>query len=266
MSDVLYAVKIFIFCYLALLMVLYFLQRKLIYYPLKSHPKLESLKGVYKEIKTKTKEGFELTHWYSQQGPPYIIVFHGNAGNIESRGYRFQFLADQGYSVLLASYRGYGSNSGKATEKHLIADSSLVLNWLLKKERIAPTEVILFGESLGSGVAVALAGQYPVKALIFDGAFSSVADVAQSLYFFIPVRWFLKDSWDSNKRIHKVKAPLLFIHAKKDSIIPFHLGQKLFASANKPKKYLWLDNSDHNSNLEKTSVQKAIIDFIQSVF
>ncbi|MDE0092187.1 MAG: alpha/beta hydrolase [Oligoflexia bacterium] len=184
---------------------------------------------------------------------------------MEDRGYRFKFLVDQGYSVLLIGYRGYGANPGKPTERHLIDDSAFVLEWLLKKEEISSKELILFGESLGAGVAVALAVQYPFKALIFDGAPSSLVDVGQAIYPFIPVRWFLKDSWDSESRIRKVKAPSLFIHAKKDFVVPFRLGQRLFTTANEPKKSIWLEDSDHNSNLEKESVKKAIIDFIQSL-
>ncbi|MCZ0931562.1 MAG: alpha/beta hydrolase [Oligoflexia bacterium] len=265
MNSFLYTAKLFIFCYTILLTALYILQRKLIYYPLKTRPLLGHLKEVYTEIQTQTEDGLKLTHWYARQGPPYIVVFHGNAGNIESRGYVFQFLVDQGYSVLLASYRGYGANPGKPTEKHLIDDSALVLKWLLKEEGISSKELILFGESLGAGVAIALAVQHPVKALIFNGAPSSIADVGQAVYPFIPVRWLLKDSWDSEARIKKVKAPTLFIHAKKDSIVPFRLGKKLFASANEPKNPIWLDDSDHNSNLEKESVRESIIDFIQSI-
>ncbi len=265
MNAFLYAIKLFLFCYMALLAVLYVFQRKLIYFPSKTDPLLGNLSGIYTEVQTQTKEGFTLTHWYAKQGHPYIVVFHGNAGNIESRGYRFKFLVDQGYSVLLVSYRGYGVNSGKPTEKHLIDDSALVLEWLLKKERISPKEVILFGESIGSGVAVALGAQHPVKALIFDGAPSSITEVGQAVYPFIPVRWFIKDSWDSKSRIQKVKSSTLFIHAKKDSIVPFRLGRKLFEAANAPKKHLWLEDSDHNDNLEKEFVRKSIIDFIQSI-
>ena len=110
-----------------------------------------------------------------------------------------------------------------------------------------------------------LATRYPVKALIFDGAPSSIADVGQGIYPFLPVRWLIKDSWNTKRRIKKVKTPSFFIHAKKDSVVPFHFGKKLFQSANEPKKHLWLDDTDHNSNLEKDSVKQTIIDFIQSL-
>lgn len=253
-----------IFSYVTLLGVAYVFQRKLLYFPLKLRPSLEGLNGIYTEVHTQTKDQLSLTHWYAKRGQPYVVVFHGNGGNIEGRGYRFQFLVDHGYSVLLASYRGYGGNAGQPTEKDLISDSALVLEWLLKEEGISSKEIVLFGESLGSGVAIALATQYSVKALIFDGAFSSASEVGQSAYPFFLVRWLMKDTWDSESRIPKVKSPLLFIHSKKDSIVPFHFGHKLFQAANEPKKHIWLEDSGHNENIEKESVRKSIIDFLQS--
>ena len=245
---------------------MYIFQRRFLYFPLKTRPSLGILSGIYTEIQTHTKDQLTLTHWYAKKQRPYIVVFHGNAGNIEGRAYRFKFLVDQGYSVLLVSYRGYGDNPGQPTEEDLISDSALALEWLLKHEGISSKEVVLFGESLGSGVAIALATQYPVKGLIFDGAYSSIAEVGQSAYLFLPVRWLLKDKWDSLARIQKVKSPTLFIHSKKDSVVPFRLAQKLFQAAKEPKRHIWLEHSDHNDNLETESVRKSIFDFLQSVF
>ena len=264
MMEFLRLVLFFIFSYVTLLGIAYVFQRKLIYFPLKTRPSLENLEGIYTEVHIQTKDQLKLTHWYAKQDRPYILVFHGNGGNIEGRGYGFKFLVDHGYSVLLVSYRGYGDNPGQPTEKDLISDSALVLEWLFKQEGISAEEVVLFGESLGSGVAIALAAQYPVKALIFNGAYSSVAEVGQSAYPFLPVRWLLKDTWDSLSRIQKVRAPFLFIHSKKDSIVPFRFANKLFQAANEPKKYIWLEDSGHNDNLEIESVRKSIIDFLQS--
>ncbi|MDE0120023.1 MAG: alpha/beta hydrolase [Bdellovibrionales bacterium] len=264
MKSFIHTVIFFLCSYVTLMGVAYFFQRKLMYFPFKAHPSLELLKGVYQEVYTQTKDQLSLTHWYAKKGRPYIVVFHGNGGNIEGRGYRFKFLVDEGYSVLLVGYRGYGSNPGQPTETNLISDSILALEWLLKEEQISAKEIVLFGESLGSAVAITLAVQYPVKSLIFDGAFSSATEVGQSAYPFLPVRWLLKDTWDSESRIQKVNAPLLFIHSKKDTIIPFRFARKLFQVANEPKQHIWLDREDsgHNSNLEIESVRKSIIDFL----
>lgn len=259
-----HAIKFFILFYIALLGVMYVFQRRFIYFPLKVRPLMGSFSGIYTEVQTQTKDQLELTHWYAKQGQPHIVILHGNAGNIESRVYRFQFLLDQGYSLLLIEYRGYGDNPGRPTESNLIADSALALEWLFK-QGVSSEEIILFGESLGSGVAIALAAQYPVKGLIFDGAFSSIAEVGQSAYPFLPVRWLVKDTWDSKSRIQKVHSPLLFIHSRKDSVVPFRFAQRLFQAANEPKRHVWLEHSDHNDNLEVESVRKSIFDFLQSI-
>ena len=267
MNAFFYAIRFlilfFILSYIAFLGILYVSQRKLIYLPSKVRPSLGSLSGVYTEIQIQTRDQLKLTHWYAKQGRPYIVVFHGNATNIENQAYRLKFLVDQGYSVLLVSYRGYGDNPGQPTELDLISDSALALEWLFKQEGISSKEVVLFGESLGTGVAVALAAQYPFKGLILDGAYSSITEVGQSAHPFIPIRWLLKDTWDSKSRIQKVQSSTLFIHSKKDTVIPFRFGQSLFQSANEPKRYIWLEHSGHDDNLEIESVRKSIFDFLQ---
>ncbi len=265
MSYFIYALRFFILFYITLLAVLYALQRKFIYFPHKAPPSLDSLSGIYTEAQTQTKDHLTLTHWHARRGQTHIVVLHGNAGNIEHRAYKFQFLADQGYSVLLIGYRGYGGNPGRPTEQNLISDSALALEWLFQKEGLSSKEVILFGESLGSAVAIALAAQYPVKGLIFDGAFSSLTEIGQSIYPFLPIRYLLKDKWDSKTRIQKVKSPLLFIHSKRDSVVPFRLAESLFQAGHPPKRHIWLEDSGHNDNLESESVRPAIIDFIQKL-
>ena len=265
MNLFLRTVKVCAVSYIAFLGIMYVLQRKLIYLPSKVRPSLKNFKEVYTEFQTQTKDKLTLTHWSAKRGAPYIFVFHGNAGNIEDRAYKFKFLTDQGHSVFLVSYRGYGGNPGRPTELNLIDDSGRALQWFLEKEKVSLKEVVFFGESLGSGVAVALAAQYPVGGLIFDGAYSSVRDVAQSVYPFIPVRFLLKDTWDSLSRIGKVRSPAFFIHSKKDTVLPFRFAEKLFQAANNPKKHLWLEHSDHNDNLETEAVKKSILDFLQSL-
>lgn len=265
MNFLFHIIKISVLAYLAFLGIMYFFQRKLIYFPSKARPSIESFSETYKEIQTQTKDNLTLTHWLARKGYPYIVIFHGNAGNIEDRTNKFRFLISKGYSVLLASYRGYGNNPGQPTEQDFISDSALILEWLFKQEKISSKEVILLGESLGSGVAVALATQYPVKGLILDGAFSSVTDVGQAAYPFVPVRRLLKDTWDSEFRIQQVQAPILFIHSEHDAIVPIRFAQKLFQAANQPKKHIWLEHPGHDNNLETEAVRKQLFYFLQSL-
>lgn len=265
MQSFLYALKLFLICYAVFLTLMYLLQRKLLYIPSKARPALGTWKNIYTEVQSQTKDKIKLTHWYAKKGPTHILIFHGNAGNIEHRTYKFQFLVDQGYSLLLVGYRGYGANPGRPTEADLISDSALALEWLIKQEKISAKDIVLLGESLGSGVALALATQYPVKGLIFDGAYSSITDVAQSVYPYIPVRLLLKDKWDSLSRIQKVKSPTLFIHSKKDRVLPFRLAKKLFESAKEPKQNLWLEHSSHDNNLESETAKQSVLDFLRTL-
>ena len=265
MSSVFSVFKFCIAVYTVLLVMMYLFQRKFIYFPSKTRPSLGRFSNIYKEWQSQTMDQLSLTHWYSKNNKPCVVVLHGNAGGIKDRVSKFQFLIDDGYSVLLISYRGYDGNLGNPTELNLISDSALALKQFLKTENFSAKDIVLFGESLGSGVVVALATQYAVKGVIFDGAYSSIAEVGQGAYPWIPVQWMLKDQWRSITRIKKVISPTLFIHSKKDAVVPFSLGQKLFQSANQPKKYIWLEHTGHNDNLDSHSVQKNIIDFIQSL-
>ena len=250
--------------YCVLVWVAYIFQRKLMYFPLKSKLSIDAVNGIYSQVYTKTLDEIQLLHWYAQKDSSVIVVFHGNAGNIEGRGHKFKFLVDQGYSVLLVGYRGYGPNPGKPTEKDLIADSALAVDWLLEQKRFSPKDIVFFGESLGSGVAIALALQYNVKGLIFEGAPSSAIEIGQEVYPFLPVKRILKDTWDSQSRIQVLEGiPKLFIHARKDSVVPFHLGQRLFDKAPEPKKSLWLNRKGHMDNLEL--VQQEVLDFLRSI-
>ena len=259
--------KIILLTFTVVFIFLYFYQRKLIYHPLTSTPQLHSsLSQYYTTLQTKTQEGMFLTHWHYQspdKKKPWIVIFHGNAGHIESRGYKYQFFAQAEYSILLASYRGYGGNPGKPSETAIIQDSQLLLKELMEKEKLSPQDIILYGESLGSCVAVAMAVEYPVQKMILEGAPSSVLDIGQHVFPFLPVSWILKDTWNSTARIQKIhKMPLLFIHGKQDRTVPFRFGQKLYQQAPPPKTKIWMKNREHNDLLEDSSTQQTILQFL----
>lgn len=242
---------------------LHFWQRKLIYFPDKTKPVLnEERSRFFTEVHTQTKDRLTLTHWYAKNDKPLIVVFHGNAGNIKDRAYKFDFLIEKGYSVFLVSYRGYGGNPGNPSEKNIIKDSELILEWIFKNENISSGEIVLFGESLGSCVMTKMAEKYAFKGLIFEGAPSSLVDVGRHYYPFLPVRSLLVDTWDSLSRIKNVNSPILFIHSKRDSIVPFKFGKKLFDLAPQPKKALWMEYTGHIDNLDDQGAIQAVLDFI----
>lgn len=249
---------------------LYFFQRKFIYYPKSSKPQLNpDLSKYYRDIQIQTQDGLSLTHWITVNSKssslPWIVLFHGNAGDLESIGYKYKFLAEEGHRMLLAGYRGYSGNPGSPSELHITQDSLLILKWLMEQENIPSSEIILYGESLGSCVAVAAAAEQPFRKIILEGAPSSVLEVGQKHAFpFLPVRWLLKDTWDSKSKIQRVQSDLFFIHGKKDQTVPFRFGLDLYQSAPSPKKHLWLENKGHNNLLDDLEARKKLLQFLSS--
>ena len=251
-------------------------QTNVAYWPNKNTPVLnDSLVHSYKEIKIQTKDHLEFTHWYAKKGRLIVVVFHSNAGNIQHRWYKFfnkkstnridkyNFLLSAGHSVLIASYRGYGSNPGTPSENKIIEDSQLILKHLIQNEQFSPKDIILFGESLGSAVAIALAMSYPVRGLILEGAPPSFPEVGKDLFPFLPFESLLKgNTWNSKLRIQSVRSPVFFMHRKKDYMVSYRLGQKLFESAKEPKYFLTCSGVGHINTLKNPYARKSVLQFI----
>jgi fermentation-respiration switch protein FrsA (DUF1100 family) len=181
---------------------------------------------------------------------PTVLIFHGNAGNITHRDIILQGFNQLGYPVLLIDYQGYGKSEGKPSEKNLYLDGKASLKWLCKEKKIKPAEIVLFGKSLGSGVAVELATKNSFKGLILESPFTSIASVARSHfpYKIFPVSFLLIDKFDNASKIHMVDSPLLITHGTRDTIVDKKEGEKLFKQANMPKKLYLIEGADHNHN------------------
>jgi fermentation-respiration switch protein FrsA (DUF1100 family) len=175
---------------------------------------------------------------------PVLIYFHGNGGALRHRADRFRALTADGTGLVALSYRGYGGSTGSPSETGLIADGEAAYRFAA--ERYPVERIVLFGESLGSGVAVAVAAEHPVGRLILQAPFTSAADVAALVYWFLPVRLLMKDPFYSNRRIANVRAPVLILHGARDRVVPIALGERLYARANEPKRFVRLPDGDHN--------------------
>lgn len=215
-------------------------------------------------------DGLTLSHWYrpaADPAQPVVVVFQGNAGHVGHRAQKFASLQAAGFGLLLVGYRGYGGNPGKPSEAGLTADGRSARDWLAA-QGIAPERTILYGESLGSGIAVKLAAEqpldHPFAALILEATFSSIADVAQSHYWWLPARILLRDKWDCLSRIDRINAPLLIVHGEQDRIVPPKFGRRLFDAAPEPKEALFLPDADHNFLYDFPEVQQRVIAFIRS--
>ena len=252
-----------IFIYAALCAFLFLAQRSLLYFPetIYSPPQDSGLPEAQEE-KLATADGETIIVWHippRDETKPVILYFHGNGGSIYYRAHRFKELADQGFGIVGVSYRGYGGSTGSPSEQGLIADGVAAYEFAAK--RYTAARIALWGESLGSGVAIALASESPVAKIVLEAPFTSIADVAASLYWFVPVRLLIKDPFRSDLRIESVKAPILFVHGAKDNIVPIRYGEGLFALVKGEKKFVRITNGGHN-DLSLHGIVKTAADFL----
>lgn len=232
--------------YGGLLALMYVFQRSLQYFPDRTRtPPAQAGLPQAKEIELKTSDGETVVAWYvpPHGEQPVLLYFHGNGGALNLRGDRFSWLTAEGYGLVALSYRGYGGSSGSPTEAGLIRDAHAAYDYAAA--RYPARRLVAFGESLGTAVAVALAAERPVGGLILDAPFTSAADVGAAVYPFAPVRWLMKDPFRSDLRIGRVHAPLLVLHGVADRIVPIRFGERLFALANEPKRFVRFPDGNH---------------------
>jgi fermentation-respiration switch protein FrsA (DUF1100 family) len=236
---------------LGLLLVLWLGQRQLMYFPLGDVPTLAAL-GLddVDPVTFDTADGLRLSGWlFTVAGEaPHatVVVFNGNAGN---RSYRVPLataLQRRGLQVLLFDYRGFGGNPGTPTERGLAVDARAAREFLVSRHDVDAERLIYFGESLGTGVAVNLAVEHPPAALVLRSPFTSMADVGQYHYWWLPVRWLIQDRYDSLRLIADVQSPLLVIAGERDRIVPAEQSRRLYEAAKSPKTLLSLPDVDHN--------------------
>jgi fermentation-respiration switch protein FrsA (DUF1100 family) len=221
---------------------MYIFQRNFLYYPF---GKILIIPEDFQELELKTLDNTDIYAWYSppQKGQKTILYFHGNAGNLAGRYDRLGKFATQ-YGVLAISYRGYAKSKGKPSQDGFFQDADSAFEFL-KSKNISSKDIILFGESIGSAVAVNLASKDDFYALILEAPFSSILSIAQKTYWFLPISLILKDRFESDKVASKVTAPVLIMHATKDYIVPFEEGKKLYELFNSRKKFVTIDGNFH---------------------
>jgi uncharacterized protein len=250
--------------YLAIVALLYLSQRQLLYLPDHSRPHPGALAGIgVREVTLPTADGLTLLAWYlpSQGKRPVVVYFHGNGGHIGYRADRVERFAREGYGVLMSGYRGYGGNPGVPSEAGLFEDATAALRFVAAQS-VPEYRIVLYGESLGTGVAVWAATRHAVGAVVLESPYTSIADVAQFHYPFIPAAWLVSDRYDSLSRIGQVRAPILTLHGARDGVIPLSLGERLFAAAPEPKEQWIAPEAGHN-DLSRSGALDIAIDFIE---
>ena len=239
---------------------MYVFQRKLQYFPENKGLTPESVGVVGATIETlATPDGEKIIVWYAPaaEGKPTILYFHGNAGEIGDRPLRFNYYHSRGFGVAYVSYRGFGGSTGSPTEQGLLTDGNTAYDWLLARG-IAPQSIALLGESLGSGVAVQLAAKMQVGAIALNAPYTSTADVAARIYWWLPVHVLMKDQYRSINFIADVEAPLLVVHGDQDVLIPLEFGKRLFAAANEPKEMEIVRGFGHEAMFEEVAWAREV--------
>lgn len=239
--------------YISVAVILFLLQRRIIYYPMTLEKEYEFPPYVpgMSEIYITCEDG-ALIHGLWAEGKPgkaCILIFHGNAGNITHRETLLQGFSSMGYSVLLIDYHGYGKSEGAPSEQNLYMDGRASVEWLEKKKNIAPEQTVIFAKSLGSGVGVEIALLHPVKGLILESPFSSTSSVARSHfpYSLFPTGLLIRDRYDNMKKIGNISCPLLIIHGDEDTIISQNESSRLFKKAEEPKTLYIVEGAGHNN-------------------
>jgi len=227
--------------YLVALVPLVVMQRRLLYFPrpLAGPPANWGLPNAA-ALELVTALGDPLVAWYepaASADKPLIVFFHGNGGNLADRVDLFRRFAAEGWGYLAIDYEGYGGSPGKPSEPALMRDGEAAYAKGIALGYPAG-RIVLFGESLGSAIAVRLAAAHPVGAVILDSAFSATVDVAAAHYWMFPVRLLVLDQFRSEDAIARVVAPKLFLHASDDPIVPIRFSRRLFAKAGQPKTFI----------------------------
>lgn len=234
--------------YACIALAAYFGQRSLIYFPSRARtlPTQAGLAGV-EERTLITPDGARVLAWYgkARPGKPTILYFHGNGGSLLERAERVRRFMGEGWGVYMMTYRGYGGSTGSPSEVANVADARLAYGALVL-EGVEPAMIIVYGESLGTGVAARIAVERPAAGVVLEAPFTSVADVGTRAYPYLPVRLFLRDRYETSAYVGQIRTPLLILHGERDRIIPVEMGHELFRLANEPKQLATFPNGGHS--------------------
>lgn len=241
--------------YSLIMLYMYVMQRNILFQPEADllRPKDYELNNVEDDIIIAS-DGIQLGCWYAppKKEHPIILYFHGNAGHIGHRIEKIHAFLEYNFGICAPSYRGYGKSGGKPSEKGTYRDAEAAIN-LLYEKGFKDKDIILYGESLGSGIAVEMAKRHPdATMLVLEAPYTSTADRGIERYPFLPVYLLMKDQYDSLSKIPLSKAPVLLFHGEQDETIPIHHGKALYNSANNPKKAVFFPECDHVNFNPKT--------------
>ena len=233
--------------YLIITFILYKSQRSLLYHPSENNYFGDKLMVSIDKVKIKTEDNIELLAWYHHKdidNYKTILFLHGNAGSLENRIHKINHFNEMEINFLIISWRGFSGNEGKPTEEGLYKDAKSAVKWLINKG-VKKENIIIYGESLGTGVATEISQNESFSGIILESPFTSMVAAGKSKYPIFPIGLLLKDKYESDKKIKNIKSPVLVMHGEADTIVPFWMGKKIYELANDPKYYYFPEYDDH---------------------
>ncbi len=252
--------------YFLVLVFLYFNQRNLLYHPNENNYSDDQISVPIKKVKINTKDNIKLLGWFHEkdlQKYKTVLFFHGNAGSLENRIHKLNHFYKMDVNFLIIAWRGFSGNKGSPSEKGLYEDGASGVNWLISKG-VKEENIIIYGESLGTGVATHLSQNKNFAGVILETPFTSMVDAAKVFYPYIPIRLLLKDKFDSKTKIKNIKVPILILHGEADQIVPFFMGKKMYEIANEPKYSYFTKDDNHMMEFDENLV-KALKSFLKSL-
>ncbi len=255
--------KTLVVSYIFICVGMYSLQRQLMYVPtIAIEPPASYGLVDFSVVPLKASDGTQIEAWHrpAKKDYPTIIYFHGNGGNLSHRRFFFSLLRDSGFGVLGLDYRGYGRSEGSPSEEGFYQDARATMDYATKTLSLADNKIIIYGESIGTAVAVQMATEHKIAALILQSPFTSMTATASNKYPWLPVSLLIKDRYDSLSKIANINVPLLLFHGEKDTLVPTTFGKGLFAKANEPKQAIYFPETNHN-DFDLQKLTNAILEF-----
>ena len=264
--NILQLIFIIILFYSLILVFLYFYQRSLLYHPNENNYSGDKILVDIEKVKINTQDNLEILGWYHEKNLKdlkTLVFFHGNAGSLENRVHKLNHFKNMNINFLIIAWRGFSGNKGKPTEKGLYIDGKSAIDWL-KKKGAKDSDLVLYGESLGTGIVTHLAQNKSYAGIILETPFTSMVDAAKKFYPYIPVNLLLKDKFENYKKIKNINTPILVMHGEKDTIVPFFMGKKIYEMANEPKYSYFTKYDNHMMEYDEKLVQ-ALKSFLNSI-
>ena len=254
-----YIAGVLFIAYLGWAVMLYIMQPKFLYGPVREVAYTPGELGlVFEDVAFKSSDGLQLSGWYMPaKSSEFTVLFcHGNGGNIAHRLDSINIFHDLGLNCFIFDYRGYGNSEGAPCEEGTYLDAGAAYKWLREEKKISPDNIIIFGRSLGGSIAAQLASKVKARALVIESAFTSYIDIGKKFYPYMPVRWFARFSYRTIDYIKNVDCPVMLIYSRNDDIVPFEFGPELYEAANEPKEFVEILGSHNDGFLVSGEIYK----------